>query len=807
VIIQPSHGRPLAPEQLVKPVDPSSLEFETTDELADIGVVVGQERALNAIRFGVSIQRKGFNIFALGPTGTGKMTAVREIVKREAANRAPESDWCYVHNFAEPSKPKALRLPPGAGRLFARDMAHLIEELSVSIPAAFEGEEYRTRAEEIEEETKERESNALEELRQVARKQHVALIETPTGFAFAPVNAENDVLSPDQYHSLPESEQKEIQNSITQLHQSLQKLLRQFPTWRKESKEKLKNLNREIATFAVNHLISDISARYSGLTDVATFVDDARRDIVDHADDFFPKSEGAAGPFGPSSRPSPGQRYLVNLIVDQDQSTSAPVVFEDLPTHSNLVGRIEYQALMGALLTDFTMIKGGALHRANGGYLLLDARKLLMQPYAWESLKRTLQAGEIRVESLERSLGFMSTGTLEPEPIPLDTKVILIGDRLLYYLLSVHDPEFRSLFKVCADFDETIERTADSTAMYARVVASLARREKLHPLNRAAVSRILSQAVRWADDAEKLNTHLQNLGDLLMEADFWASQSHRNLITQEDVQHAIDQQAHRSDRIRQRLYEAIDRGSVLIDTTGKVVGQINALSVISLGNFSFGQPSRVTATTRVGNGKIIDIERETDLGGALHSKGVMIISSLLAARYARVQAFSVSASLVFEQSYGMVDGDSASLAELCAILSSLAELPIRQDLAVTGSINQHGLVQPIGGVNEKIEGFFDVCRLRGLSGEQGVIIPAPNVRNLMLREDVVQAARDGQFHVFAVETLDQALELLLGAEAGKRDETGSFPYGSINAKIESKLLEFATVQRRWAQSDKSEADE
>ena len=802
----PAHLQPLSPDALHKSCDPSRLDFTTTDELADIGVIVGQERALNAIRFGIAIEQKGYNIFALGPTGAGKSTAVREIVGREAENQPPPADWCYVFDFAQPSKPRALSLPAGQGRSFAKDMEQLIEELSTSIPAAFEGEEYRTRAEEIEEEAKEREANALNELRREGKKQHIALIETPTGFAFAPVNTENEVLSPEQYHALPEEEQQRVQEDIGRLHQQMQKLLRQFPSWRKESKEKLKKLNQEIAKFAVNHLLSELQEKYAHLDCVKHFLNEAEQDIVAHAEDFFPKAEGGLSFLGQPSRPNPAQRYRINLLVDHGDAKSAPVVFEDLPSHSNLIGRVEYQALMGALVTDFTMIKAGALHRANGGYLILDARKLLLQPFAWDSLKRVLQAGEIRIESLERALGLISTATLEPEPIPLRIKIVLTGDRLLYYLLGLYDPEFRSLFKVSADFEETMDRGTDSNVMYARLTASLARRDGLRPLDREAVARVIDHSARLAEDAEKLSTQLRSLVDLLKEADYWASASKRTLITRADVQTAIDQQIHRSDRIRERIYEAIQRGTVFIDTSGGIVGQINGLSVISLGDFAFGQPVRITATTRLGTGKIIDIERETELGGAIHSKGVMILSNLLAARYAKAQAFSVSASVVFEQSYGMVEGDSASLAELCAILSSLADLPIRQSLGVTGSINQHGRVQPIGGANEKIEGFFDVCKARGLTGDQGVLIPQANVKNLMLRADVVEAASAGQFRVYAVETLDQALELLLGTPAGERNETGDFPAESVNGRIEARLREFAALQRKLLRSDKSESE-
>lgn len=798
---------PLNPDALHRSCDPSDLDFATTAQLADIGVILGQERALNAIRFGIAIDQQGYNIFALGPAGAGKLSAVREIVGREAQEQSPPSDWCYVNNYADSSKPKALSLPVGMGRRFADDMERLIEELSTAIPAAFEAEEYRTRSEELEEEEKEREANAINDLRREARDQHIALIETPTGFAFAPVNDEKEVLSPDQYHALPEPQQKQIRETIAHLHQQLQKVLRQFPAWRKEAREKLKQLNSEIATFAANHLLSELQERYAGFEDVSRYLQEAELDVVAHAEDFLPKQEGGLSFLSQVPRPNPGQRYRVNLIVDHGDASSAPVVFEDLPSHANLIGRVEYQAMMGALFTDFTMIKAGALHRANGGYLVLDARKLLMQPFAWDSLKRVLQSGEIRIESLERALGFMSTATLEPEPIPLRIKIVLIGERLLYYLLHVYDPEFRSLFKVSADFEETMDRDAEGSAMYARLIASLARRDNLRPLDRDAVIRVIDHNARVAEDAEKLSTHLRTLVDLLKEADYWASKSDRKVISRADVQTAIDQQIHRADRVRERIYEAIRRGTVFIDTAGAAVGQINGLSVIGLGDFSFGQPSRITATTRLGTGKVIDIERETELGGSIHSKGVLILSNLLAARYAQVQPFSVSASLVFEQSYGMVDGDSASLAESCAILSSLADLPVRQSLAVTGSIDQHGRVQPIGGVNQKIEGFYDVCQARGLTGDQAVLIPQANVKHLMLREDVVQAARDGQFRVYAVETLDQALELLLGVEPGARGEDGAFPPGSINGRIESRLREWTALQRKLMRSDKDDADE
>ena len=800
------HRLALPPELLYTACDPDEFDFATTDELADVAVAVGQDRALDALRFGLGIAQEGFNLFALGPSGAGKATAVKEIVAREAENRPAPDDWCYVHNFAEPSKPKALRLPAGSGRRFALEVERLIEELAVAIPAAFEGEEYRARAEEIEEEAKERESHAIEELRREAGKHHIALIETPTGFAFAPIDDKDEVFSPDRFHQLPEREQQEIQEHIARLHQQLTKLLRQFPSWRREAKQKLKALHREIAEFAVGHPMDELRADYSALQAVAGHLDTMRRELIDHADDFFPKSDGGgmAALFGQGHRASPLLRYRVNLLVDHDAERNAPIVFENLPTHANLIGRVEYQALMGALVTDFTMIKPGALHRANGGYLILDARKLLMQPFAWEGLKRTLEAGEIRIEPLERTLGFMSTATLEPEPIPLNLKVILAGDRVLYYLLSFYDPEFRELFKVAADFEETMDRDSGGHALYARLVGSLARRNGLKPLDKGAVIRVVERAARVVEDSEKLSTHLRGLDDLLKEADYWAGQRGREVIAREDVQAAIDQQIRRSSRLRERIYEAIQRKTIFIDTAGAAVGQINGLSVISLNDFAFGQPSRITATTRLGSGKVVDIERETELGGAFHSKGVMILSSFLAARYARGKPLSLAASLVFEQSYGMVDGDSASLAELCAIMSSLAELPIEQSFAVTGSVDQHGRVQPIGGVNEKIEGFFDICEATGLTGLQGVIVPAANVKHLMLRQDVVKAAASGKFRVHAVASVDEALELLMGLAAGERDASGQFPADTVNGRVERRLVEWADIRKHLAQPDKSE---
>ena len=787
-------NRQLVPSQLYKPCNIEQLKFDSTEELEDIDITVGQDRAMEAIKFGIRIHKNGYNIFAMAPAGTGKLTAVRQLLEHEAARQAIPSDWCYVNNFRQPAKPSAIKLMPGQGKYFKQDMEELIDELSVAIPAAFDGDEYRSRAGEIESQSRQREVNELSQLRDKAANAHVILIETPTGYAFSPADENNEIISPEQFNKFDKDKQHEIQNTIIDLQDDLAKLLKHFPAWRKETKRQLQALNREVAELAVNHSIDELIEKYAKQEAILNYLKDVQKDIIEHVRDFLPRSEKTLSFMELPQESNPFKRYYVNLIVDFSNMKSAPVIFEDHPNYSNLLGRIDHQAYMGSLVTDFTMIKPGALHKANGGYLILDARKLLFQPYSWETLKRTLEAREIRIESLERALSLISTSSLEPEPIPLDLKIILVGEPLIYYLLSAYDPEFHNLFKVAADFDETVSRE-NSNHDYARLLATIARSEKLRPLSQNAVARVIEHSSRMTGDAEKLFTHLRSIKDLLTESDYWAEDNGHIHITNSDVQQAIDHKIHRLDKIREKLYEHIDRGTVLIDIEGKVTGQINALSVLQLGEFAFGQPSRITATTRLGSGKVVDIEREIELGGAIHSKGVLILSSYIAARYSRKAPFSIAASVVFEQSYSYVEGDSASLAELCAILSSIAQVPLRQDLAITGSINQLGHVQPIGGVNEKIEGFFDICAKKGLTGFQGVIIPATNIKHLMLRWDVVHAAQSGQFNIYTVTTADDALELLTGMNAGTANEQGTYPLESFNGQVEAHLLQFTMIKK------------
>jgi len=788
--------KPLTARALYRACDLRGLDFTSTDELENISAAAGQKRAMDALRFGLGIQRRGFQVFALGLPGVGKFTSVEELVSELAADRKTPSDWCYLHNFGEPRQPIAVPLPPGRGTRLRKDMQELVEEIGNIIPATFDNEDTHARLAEIEEEFRERRTAALEALREEGLKHGIALLETPAGFTFAPMGEARQILDPTQFEHLPEDDRKRIQKEVGALQERLQKLLRQFQGWHREAREKVQSMYREIARFAVGHLIDTLRESYADLDAVTTHLDAVEGDIIHNVGDFLPGADDAST-MGSARTTQTLKRYEVNVIVDNGNCHGAPVVLESLPNHVNLVGNVEHQVHMGTLVTDFTLIKAGALHRANGGYLILDAQKVLIQPNAWESLKRALQAQSIRIESPERSLGLASTLSLEPQPIPLDVKVVLVGERYLYYTLHELDPDFSNLFKVAADFDDNVNRTPDNQLDFARMLATIARREQLLPLDRKAVGRVIERASRLTEDAEKLSIHRRSIVDLLKEADYWSRQAKRKRIGAADVQKAIEQQNYRLGRVQLRLQEEIRRGTIFIDTAGESVGQVNALSVLEHGDLIFGQPGRVTATTRVGDGEVVDIERETELGGPLHSKGVLILSNFLMSRYAGEHPVSMSASLVFEQSYGSIDGDSASLAELCALLSSLAGVPVQQCFAITGSVNQHGMVQPIGGVNEKIEGFFDVCRSQGLTGEQGVIIPRSNIKHLMLRSDVVQAVKDKQFRIFAVSTVDEAIQILSGIPAGDPLKKGGFSKNSVNARIETRLIELSEIRREF----------
>jgi predicted ATP-dependent protease len=788
---------PLPPDKLYTHCDTAQFGFNTTAELEDFNEFIGQPRAASSLEFAVGVRRQGYNLYVMGPAGAGKHAMVRQFLSTCARGEPCPSDWAYVNNFKRPHQPLALELPAGRGSELREDMQRLIDELRIAVPAMFDSDEYRSRGEHIDAEFSERHEKAFGSLSEEAAVHNVTLLRTPSGFSLAPMKG-GEVIAAEDFEKLPAQEKKRIEDAITMLQQKLERIIRTLMQWRKERAERIRQLNREMTLLAVGHLVDDIKSRYRELPRVLAYLDAVREDVIENDGDF--RHTGEAPPNMPAfliAQPS-FRRYQVNVVIDRNGRDGAPVVIEEHPTYQNLIGRMEHMSQFGTLTTDFTLIKPGALHRAAGGYLLLDAHKVLQQWGAWEGLKRALSTRSLRLESLAEMYSTVSTVTLEPEPIPLDVKVVLIGDRSLYYLLVQYDADFAKLFKVCADFEDEIERNGANAVLLARMIGATLRREKLLPFDRGAVARMIEHSSRNTGDAKKLSGNISMLVDLLGEVDYWARRAQRSSVTAEDVQQAIDARLHRSDRLREQVHEQIHRGTVMIDTSGARTGQINALSVYQFGNFAFAEPTRITATTRLGTGELIDVQREVELGGSIHSKGVLILSSFLAARYSGNRPHSLSASLVFEQTYGKIDGDSASLAELCALLSSLAEAPIRQSLAVTGSVNQLGQVQAIGAVNEKIEGYFDICRTRGLSGEQGVLIPSTNVEHLMLRHDVVAAAAAGKFHVYAVATVDEAITLLTGMPAGEPGVTAADSGATINGRVAKRLREFTALRQSFA---------
>jgi lon-related putative ATP-dependent protease len=793
--------KPLPPEDLYHPCDLSELAFTTSADLEPLSASIGQERAMEAIEFGVGMDHEGYNLYLMGSAGLGKHALIESILQERRHAAAAPDDWCYVADFDDPHRPAALRLPPGRGRHLRGDMGQLVEDLLNAIPAAFQSEDYNRRAESIQQEFKEREEAAAGVIGREAKERGIALIHTPNGYTLAPVK-EGHILSSEEFGKLPEDEKERIGKVIEELREQLQKTLGQVPLWQRELRRRFKDLNREITETTVTALIAELEANYADLPIVLDYLGGVKRDVIDNGE-VFRERDGQEGK-APNPDDPPFVRYRVNLLVDNADLDGAPVVYENNPSYLNLVGRIEHIARMGTLVTDFSLIKSGALHRANGGYLVLDALRLLTNPFAWDALKRVLRSREIRIDSLERLLSLASTTSLEPEAIPVDLKVVLVGERLLYYLLKAYDPDFGQLFKVAADFAEDMRRLPENEPLYARLVATLQQEKKLLPLTRGAVEVAIEMAARRAADAERLSIHLGGLSDLLQEADYLARQSGDETVCREHLDRARKAQHRRLDQMRERLQEEILRGTLLIDTAGIQLGQVNGLSVLQLGDYAFGTPTRISATARIGSGEVVDIQREVEQGGPIHTKGVLILSSYLGRRYAKYQPLCLSASLVFEQTYGTVEGDSASAAELCALLSAIGDIPLKQSLAITGSVNQHGEIQAIGGVNEKIEGFFDICAARGLTGDEGVIIPEANRKHLMLRADVIEAAARERFRIYSVRHVDQALELLSGQSAGVPDAASSYPADSINGQIQARLTDLFRVRQQLSAEARGE---
>jgi predicted ATP-dependent protease len=792
-------ARPMPAERLYRSADLSMLAFESTADIEPVDGLIGQHRALEAVEFGTRIGKPGFNLFVIGPSGMRMQNAIKRVLQEATAERHKPSDWVYVNNFDDPRKPVAVELPAGRASAFRDAMHELIDDLKTTLPAVFASEDYQTRRGAIDQAFQTRQAEAFTAVHDKAAAKGIVILRTPMGFALAPAR-DGQPVPPDEFRSWPEAKRREIEAIIEELEKDLDHVMHQLPQWETGRRDDVRKLNRETAKLAIGQFIENAKGRFTDIPKIAAHLEAVRADLIENVGMLMTKGDAEDGPLAEERFGGPFDRYTVNVLVSHDgDEPGVPIVEELHPTLSNLVGSVEYVSQHGVLITNFRLIKAGAVHRANGGFLLLDARSLLTEPFSWTALKRTLRQREIKIEDLGRFIGFTSTVSLEPDPIPLDAKVVLFGDRLLYYLLAAFDPELTEHFKVLADLEDDVERTPRSEAAHARLIAALAKRCGFKPVHRDGTALLIEHAARLANHANKLTLVVDQLEDVLAEADFLAGKAGRAVIARADVDGAVAQKIRRSSRLRDRGHESILEEVALIDTAGSRIGQVNGLSVADLAGFRFGRPTRITCRVRPGSGKVVDIEREVELGGPIHSKGVLILSGFLAGRYALDTPMSLFASLVFEQSYSGVEGDSASSAELYALLSALAELPLRQDLAVTGSVNQQGQVQAIGGVNEKIEGFFDICEKRGLTATQGVLIPHANVQHLMLRRDVIAACSAGHFFVYPVTTIDQGIELLTGLPAGARVGDGLYPSRSVNRMVEDRLRAFARIRQNFGQ--------
>jgi len=787
----------LTPDQLLRRVAGESLPFATTAEITPGEEPLAQERAQEAVDFGTGMRFPGYNVYALGAPQTDKRTLVFERLSALAQDQPVPDDWCYVENFDEPARPYWIRLPGGVGRRLRHDMQGFVSNVRSMVPAALKSEDFQRASQALAGSLQERQSSDTEALEQQAKQLGLTMLPTPNGFVFAPVK-DGKVMEQDAFLALDEKERQQIQEAIATMTNRLAERLRDYPEYERKLLEAQRELARETTNKVIAKLIAPLRQHYQTNDKLMLFLAAVQRELAENFDRILAVEQPARrAPFMMPTNPETFfERFRINLIVDAGDGKGAPVLYESNPSLDNLVGKLELKMEFGNPVTDHNLIRAGALQRANGGYLLLDAERLVQKPFAWEALKRALSDRCVRIESVSQLVNLTYSVSLEPEAIPLDLKIVLLGSRYLYHLLRQFDPDFGELFKVVADFDDDVDFDDEHVHEYSELIAKLVIETGIRHLDAGAVGRVLEYSSRLVEDRERLSTHIGDIRDLLQEADYVAARDDAKLIQRAHVEEAIDKRIYRLDRFRELVLENVTRGLILVETSGAKVGQINGLSVLRMGQVQFGQPMRITATARLGRGELIDIERESHLGGNIHSKAVMIVSSFLGSRYAREQPLSLHASLVFEQSYGGVEGDSASIAEVCALLSAITERPLKQCLAVTGSMDQHGTSQAIGGVNEKIEGFFDICNALGLTGEQGVIIPASNQAHLMLRQDVVDAVTNGRFHVYTMETVDDAIELLFAAEGQARVDRAE-----IDAAVRQRVAALHEMRRRAVQGE------
>lgn len=793
-------GKELKPRSLRWRCPVGKMRFKHTGDLPELELPIGQERALAALDFGAGVQTQGYNIFVAGPVGTGRHDMTRSQLAERAQKMPAPDDWCYVYNFDDPRRPRALRLPAGMGIALRDDMARALGDVQQVLTTVFETDDYNDKRDEIVKEFRDARNRELQAFENEAQERGFALGRSPAGLIVAPA-VDGEVMTPQQYSELSDEERQRLDATREELQQKLGDIMRRGQRDEKETRDRVRRLDQQVVAEALQPIFDDLRQKYAAMPDVLGFLERVARDIVENVGALRRAADEEDGnPIQPTSHPPgpsrhPLDRYKVNVLVSNDPQAGAPIVFEPNPTIDKLTGEVEHQAQMGALVTDFTLINAGALHRANGGFLIVEALQVLLRPFAWEALKRALTNREVRIESLSDQMRFISTTTLEPEPIPLDVKVALIGNPLIYYLLCAYDEEFLKLFKVQADLSSEIEVTDEALAQYAQFVGHICRQEGLPHFRRAAVARVIEHGVELAGDQAKLSTRLMDVADLTHEAVYWAQKAGHELVEAEDVEKAIQQRIYRSNRIEERIFEVLNEGTIMVDTTGEAVGQVNGLSVMALGDYIIGRPSRLTCQTSIGRAGVIQIDREAKLTGRIHDKGVLTLQGFMGGRFGQKEPVQFTATISFEQLYSELEGDSASSTELYALLSSLAGVPIKQGIAVTGSVNQRGEVQAIGGVSRKIDGFFKLCHMRGLTGDQGVVIPAANERHLMVRQEVVDACAAGLFHVWSVKTIEEGIEVLTGVPAGKPDRDGNYPPDTVFGKVQARLRAIAEALR------------
>jgi lon-related putative ATP-dependent protease len=780
----------LKPAELRSTCDPKMFTFKNTAEVNPLDKVIGQERAVQAIEFGLNMKSPGYNMFVTGIEGTGKSTIIRDIVNEHAKKLTSPVDWCMVNNFKDEYRPKSISVPTGKATRFCKKMGDLIDDLKKELPKAFEHESYHQRQSEIQKKYSGQQKNIFKNLEASAAEKNVQINRTKTGYQTIPVVKEK-AISPEEFLALPKEKQAKIEENIATVQSEIDSTIREINKINQAMNSQIEKLMEEIALFVVKQRIDVIRDAFKKCKDILLYLDEVQADILENVKDFIASPEAKSpieGLMFQAAKPS-FLRYKVNVLVDQKSLKGAPVVFEANPTYHNVFGQIEKRAYMGTITTDFSMVQAGSLLKANGGYLIMEIESILMIPFVWEALKRALQNKLLFIEDVTSGMGY-GTSSLRPEPIPLEVKVILLGSYHLFHLLQNHDSKFNKIFKVRADFDHEVEKNDDSIQKYARFIARSCKEEGLLPLTPKGVAAVVEHGEKYISNKFKLSIRFGPIMGILREADYWARKRNGRLVTDKDVVRAYNEYRFRYNLYEEKMHESYVDDTIMIDVEADVVGQVNALAVFQIGDISFGRPSRITAETYMGKQGVINIEREAKLSGKTHDKGVLILSGYLGRTFAQNYPLSLSISITFEQSYSGIDGDSASSTELYAIISSLSDIPIHQGIAVTGSVNQKGKIQAIGGVNQKIEGFFDVCKAKGLTGKQGVLIPRANVKNLMLKKKVVDAVKKGLFHVYRVSTVEQGIEILTGAPAGIPDQDGNYSEGSVYGKVQEKLKRY-----------------